>query len=113
MSGTRYSPLDRINASNFDSLEVAWIWRSDNFGPSIDQRNQNTPIYVDGKLYGIAGNRRNVVSIDPATGETLWTYREPHTARYQASTRKDWGKGIAYATKTRRSRPGCSIVSWM
>jgi quinoprotein glucose dehydrogenase len=26
--GTRYSSLDQINASNFDSLKVAWTWGS-------------------------------------------------------------------------------------
>src|SRR5690606_26983376 len=30
LSSTRYSPLDQINAENFESLEVAWIWRGDN-----------------------------------------------------------------------------------
>ena len=31
--GTRYSPLDQVNAENFGDLEVAWIFRGDNFGP--------------------------------------------------------------------------------
>ena len=31
---TRYSPLDQIDANNFEDLEVAWIWRADNFGPT-------------------------------------------------------------------------------
>src|SRR5216684_8413600 len=30
--GTRYSPLDQINASNFDKLEVAWRFKTDNLG---------------------------------------------------------------------------------
>ena len=29
---TRYSPLDQINASNFNQLEVAWRFKTDNFG---------------------------------------------------------------------------------
>ena len=37
-----------------------------------------------------------VAAIDPATGETLWTFREPHTARWEKSTRQNWGKGVAY-----------------
>ena len=24
--GTRYSPVDQINANNFGDLEVAWVW---------------------------------------------------------------------------------------
>ena len=46
---TRYSPLDEINADNFEDLEVAWLWRGDNFGPSPDYVFRSTPIYVDGK----------------------------------------------------------------
>ena len=30
--GTRYSPQDQINASNFNQLEVAWHFKTDNLG---------------------------------------------------------------------------------
>ena len=30
--GSRYSPLDQINASNFNRLEVAWRFKTDNLG---------------------------------------------------------------------------------
>ena len=93
---TRSSPLDQVNASNFQNLEVAWVWRGDNFGPRADYILRSVPLYVKGKLYTIAGTRRAVVAIDAATGETLWTFREPHTARWEASTRQNWGKGVAY-----------------
>src|SRR5690606_24885809 len=33
---TRYAPLDQINAENFNKLQVAWVWRGDNYGPSPD-----------------------------------------------------------------------------
>src|SRR5580765_7863595 len=29
---TRYSPLDQINASNFDSLKIMWQWNAGEFG---------------------------------------------------------------------------------
>ena len=45
---TRYSPLDQINAANFNELEQAWIWRTDNYGPNLDYFSRSTPIYVDG-----------------------------------------------------------------
>ena len=38
-----------------------------------------------------------VVSDRPATGETLWTFREPETTRFLRSPRADFGKGVAYA----------------
>jgi quinoprotein glucose dehydrogenase len=31
------------------------------------------------------------------TGETLWSYREPNTFRWEYSMRQDYGKGVAYA----------------
>ena len=94
---TRYSGLDQITADNFDDLEVAWVWRGDNFGPGVLGVSRATPIYVDGVLYTVAGERRTVVAIDPATGETLWTYREPHTTRFDRGMRNGYGKGVAYA----------------
>ena len=93
---TRSSPLDQINAGNFENLEQQWIWKSDNFGPNLDYFTRSTPIYADGVLYTVATPRRQVVAIDPATGETLWVFREPETARYLRSPRRAYGKGVAY-----------------
>ena len=95
-TSTRYSPLEQINAENFADLEVAWVWRGDNFGRSVDNILRSTPIYVNGMLYTVAGERRTVVAIDPSTGETLWTFREPYTPRWEYSMRKNYGKGVAY-----------------
>ena len=94
---TRSSPLNQINGDNFADLEVAWLWRGDNFGPNVDYFNRSTPIYVDGVLYTVATPRRQVVAIEPATGETLWTFREPETIRHLRSPRQAYGKGVAYA----------------
>ena len=94
---TRASPhLTQITADNFADLEVAWHWRADNFGPGVEFTARSTPIYVDGVLYTVAGQRRQVIAIDAATGETLWTFREPETMRYLRSPRTDFGKGVAY-----------------
>ena len=94
--GTRYSPLDQINASNFEDLELQWVWRGDNFGPHPLYLSRSTPSYIDGILYTVAGYRRTTAAIDPATGETLWTYREPHTPRWEESMRASYGKGVGY-----------------
>lgn len=93
---TRYSSLDQVDGGNFGDLEVAWVWRGDNFGPTVDNILRATPIYAEGKLFSVAGSRRTVVAIDPATGETLWTFREPPTKRWEDSMRKNYGKGVAY-----------------
>jgi quinoprotein glucose dehydrogenase len=96
-ASTRYSSLDQIDATNFEDLEVAWTWKADNYGPTVESIYRATPIYADGRLFTVAGRRRTVVAIDPATGETLWTYREPHTTRWERSWRQSYGKGVAYA----------------
>ena len=94
LSQTRYSPAAQIDAENFGKLTTAWTWD----GASFNARSgRATPSYMNGKLITVAGERRYVVAIDPATGETLWSYREPNTARYEYSMRKDYGKGVAYA----------------
>ena len=59
--------------------------------------SRSTPSYIDGVLYTVAGYRRTVAAIDPATGETLWIYREPNTKRWEESMRASYGKGVAYA----------------
>jgi quinoprotein glucose dehydrogenase len=99
-TGTRYSTLDQINASNFNNLKVAWEWRGEKdagipLGGEVNARS--LPIYVDGMLITTAGPRRTVVSLDPATGKTLWTFQEPVTPRQEYSMRANHGKGVAFA----------------
>ena len=60
---------------------------SDNFGPGVEYTARATPVFADGVLYTVAGQRRQVVAIDAASGETLWTFREPETMRYLRSPR--------------------------
>jgi glucose dehydrogenase len=98
--GQRYSPLDQVNAENFESLEVAWVWDGSDF-PNVNARA--TPIYVDGMLISVAGERRHVVAMDAGTGETLWTFVEPPTFRWEYSMRKNHGKGVAYGQIDGRS----------
>jgi len=91
---TRYTPANNITPRNFGELKEAWVWD----GASFDAASgRSTPSYVDGKLFTVAGPRRHVVAMDPKTGETLWSYREPNTFRWEYSMRQDYGKGVAYA----------------
>ncbi len=93
----RYAPLDQIDGANFEDLEIAWRWSANSFGPSPQYIYRATPLYVNGKLYTVAGERRTAVCIDPETGETLWMWRMRDNPRWEASTRKNYGKGVAYA----------------
>jgi len=69
---TRYSALDQINANNFDSLQVAWQWKADQYGE--DEYYRTTPLYANGRLLTVATNRRKAFAIDPSTGATLWQW---------------------------------------
>lgn len=91
-----YSALDLIDRDNVGSLEVAWRWRSDNFGPTPWPNLQTTPLMANGVLYATAGVRRAVVAIDAATGETLWMYRIDEGTRGENAPRKGPGRGVAY-----------------
>jgi len=85
---TRSSQLTQINAANFAKLKVAWIFRGDNFGPGLEFNGpRHAAVLVKGVLYTVVGQRRQVVAIDAATGETRWTFREPDTSRYLRSPR--------------------------
>jgi quinoprotein glucose dehydrogenase len=90
---TRYTPADQINASNFESLKVAWRFHAASFGPSTSRA---TPSLVDGRLITVTGERRHIIALDPSTGELLWSFTEPNTFRYEYSMRKGYGKGIAF-----------------
>src|SRR3954452_19361563 len=58
--GTRYSPLDQINAGNFNQLEVAWRFKTDNLGPRPEFKLEGTPLAIKGVLYTTGGTRRSV-----------------------------------------------------
>src|ERR1700741_3023168 len=68
----RYAPHDQITRDNVKDLQVSWSWKFDNFGGGT---SETTPIMANGVLYFTAGPRRNVIAVNPGTGETLWTWR--------------------------------------
>ena len=95
---TRYAPLDQINAANFNTLEVAWRFRTDNLGARPDFNLQTTPLMVNGVLYFTAGAHRNAVAASAATGEMLWMHRLDEGRRAEISPRRLSGRGVGYWT---------------
>ena len=109
IAASKYAPLDRIDKSNVADLEVAWVWdafdNSNYIDPDADQSKppsqaerrrfpdgfKASPLMVDGKLY-IRTNFSGVAAIDPASGETLWTY-DPGTVK--------WGRPGIFGFATR------------
>ena len=97
LAAHRYSPLAQINADNVADLRIAWRWQGGNFGPRPEQKNEATPLMINGVLYTTAGITRNVVAIDPRSGETLWIWRPQEDAeRFARAPRKSSGRGLSY-----------------
>ena len=96
LAGTRYRPLDQINASNFSNLEVAWRIKTDSFGDRPEYKLEGTPLMVNGVLYATAGSRRAVIAVDPESGELLWIHGEHEGKRGGAAPRQLSGRGLAY-----------------
>jgi quinoprotein glucose dehydrogenase len=98
LKGTRYSPLDQINASNFSKLEVAWRFKTDNFGPRPEYKLEGTPLMIQGVLYATAGTRRSVIALDAKTGELIWSHSLREGNRAAVAPRQLSGRGLAYWT---------------
>jgi quinoprotein glucose dehydrogenase len=116
LGSTRYSPLDQINASNFNKLEVAWRFKTDSLGPRPEFQYESTPLMVHGVIYVTAGTRRAVVALDAATGEMLWMHSENEGKRGQNAPRQLSGHGVSYWTDGREERilyvtPGYRLIA--
>jgi quinoprotein glucose dehydrogenase len=93
----RYQPLDQINASNFNQLQVAWQFKTENLGPRPEYVLQCTPLVIKGRLFATAGSRRDVICLDAATGEQLWLHRSPDEGpRARNAPRQLSGRGVGY-----------------
>jgi quinoprotein glucose dehydrogenase len=98
LTGARYSPLDQINAENFNKLEVAWRFKTDNLGTRPEYKLEGTPLMVNGMLYATAGTRRAVVALKPDTGELVWVHTEFEGKRATHAPRQLSGRGLSFWT---------------
>ena len=69
---------------------------------------------ADGVLYATAGRRRDVVAIDPVTGENLWMFRYDEGTR--RGPRVNSGRGVSFWRDENESRvllvtPGYYMIS--
>jgi len=116
LANSKYRPLDQINAANFNKLEIAWRFKTDNLGSRPEFRLEGTPLVVNGVLYATAGTRRSVVALDATTGEQLWVHGEHEGARGAAAPRQLSGRGVAYWTDGKQERilyvtPGYRLIA--
>jgi quinoprotein glucose dehydrogenase len=115
LAGSRYRPLDQINASNFNKLEIAWHFKTESIGNRPEFKLEGTPLMINGVLYATAGSRRAAVALDAATGELLWVHGEHEGARGAAAPRQLSGRGLAYWTDGKEERvlyvtPGYRLI---
>ncbi|HEX4998690.1 MAG TPA: PQQ-dependent dehydrogenase, methanol/ethanol family [Terriglobia bacterium] len=66
----RYSTLTQINASNVGQLTQAWAY---DIGPGIGTKQETTPLYANGVLYGVT-NWSIAFAVDARTGKEIWRY---------------------------------------
>jgi quinoprotein glucose dehydrogenase len=116
LGNTKYSPLDQINATNFNKLQLAWRFNTASLGPRPEYNLEATPLMVGGVVYTVAGARRDVVALDATNGELLWMHTEKEGARGDGAPRGLSGRGLAYWTNGRDERilyvtPGYRLVS--
>jgi quinoprotein glucose dehydrogenase len=116
IKGSRYAPLNQINASNFSQLEVAWRFKTDALGSRPEYKLEGTPLMVDGTIYATGGTRRSVVALDAVTGEMKWMHAEFEGARGAASPRQLSGRGLSYWTNGTETRilyvtPGYKLIA--
>src|SRR5467141_163057 len=98
LRGSKYSPLDQINAANFGKLEVAWRFKTDSLGPRPEYKLEGTPVAIKGVLYTTGGTRRSVVALDGKTGEVIWTHSLREGRRAAIAPRQLSGRGLSYWT---------------
>jgi quinoprotein glucose dehydrogenase len=116
IKGTKYSPLDQINSTNFKELEVAWRFKTDNLGTRPEFKLEGTPLMVKGILYATGGTRRAAFALRAETGELLWTHSEFEGQRAVNAPRQLSGRGLSYWTDGKEERilyvtPGYRLVA--
>src|SRR5437868_8953033 len=111
LRGSKYSPLDQINAQNFNKLEVAWRFKTDSLGPRPEYKLEGTPVVVKGVLYTTAGTRRSVVALDAKTGELMWAYSLREGNRAGLAPRQLSGRGVSYWTDGKGDDRGIFITT--
>jgi quinoprotein glucose dehydrogenase len=116
LGNMRYSPLDQIDAGNFNDLQVAWRFKTDSLGARPEYQFESTPLLIKGRLYTTAGSRRDVVALDAKTGELVWMHREDEGERGASAPRQLSGHGVSYWTDGKEERilyvtPGYRLIA--
>ncbi|MBT5073301.1 MAG: PQQ-binding-like beta-propeller repeat protein [Kordiimonadaceae bacterium] len=96
LKGSRYSPLDQINADNFADLELVWSFDTKSLGSQPEFLFELTPLMIDGVIYGTGGTRRAAYALDAGTGELMWLHSMREGLRAGLAPRQLSGRGLSY-----------------
>ena len=93
----KYSTLHQIDTTNYERLDVAWIYHTENndstkFGPM-----ECNPIVVDNILYGVSPKLK-LFAIDSKTGKEIWTFNPADSVENKTWHRNsvNMNRGVAY-----------------
>ncbi len=102
LGGTKYAPLDQINAQNVKNLKVVWRVPAAPTEALLNGRKapignnfEHTPLFVDGRLF-MRSETGPLVALDPLTGKTLWVDKQAKEAGRS--------RGISYWTDGKDAR---------
>jgi quinoprotein glucose dehydrogenase len=91
LTATRFSPLDQIDTSNVDRLELSWSYE-------LAGNSTAVPIVIDGVMY--VPNGGAVVALDADTGQEVWVTRLGSAAGGQGGGRgrgpQASSRGVSY-----------------
>ena len=105
-TGRRFSPLDRINASNIKALSLAWVYRLNPGTPNANVGSiKGTPVLVDGVMYVTAPD--HVWALDARTGRERWHHAWQSKGGIHIGNR---GVGILGDTLYYQT-PDCNLVA--
>jgi alcohol dehydrogenase (cytochrome c) len=89
-TGSRYSALAQITASNVSRLVPKWIFSLPN-----TSHLQVTPVVVNGVMYVTAANE--CYALDAGAGREIWHYRRPRTKGLVGNAAGGINRGVAVA----------------
>ena len=98
IKGTRYSPLDQINAPTSTSWKSPGASRPTTSARVPEFKLEGTPLMVKGVLYTTAGTRRSVIALDAKTGELIWAHSLREGQARAVAPRQLSGRGLSYWT---------------
>jgi quinohemoprotein ethanol dehydrogenase len=88
-ASTRYSTLSRINATNVRQLGGAWVAEL-----PAGQVSKAPAMVKDGRMF-VPTSQGTIVALDPATGQTIWSYK-PETP-FSGNRGVGIGQGLLFA----------------